>query len=279
MSHQNNKNTTKPLSSRITMALALCFAMAAAPITGAQAQTVNAPITPITTEVVAASAQDIALASDTYLAHIITGDTRRDRLAEDGLTSLAQTLNNRTSIEPAGVVGIDIERDDISLFPFIYWPLSSNDRPLSEEARIRVQTYLDNGGMILFDVHDLRGNMISTQAISQIVGRLSIRPVEELNDEHTLTRSFYLLNQLRGSYNNDGVYVEQPGEPGTESVSNVIIGENNWAAAWAGRTVRAGSNEYEMSLRAGVNMLMYALTGEYKSDQLHINSTLDRLSR
>lgn len=278
--NKNANNSGKPLSGRLSTALTLCFALACAPLTGAYAQSAPVQAPPVATSTeIAVSAQDIALASDPYLAYIITGDSRRDSLAQSGLESLAQTLINRTSIEPAGVVGIDIERDDISLLPFIYWPISANDAPLSENARARVQSYLDHGGMILFDVHDLRGNMISAQAISQVVGRLNIRPVEELPEDHTLTRSFYLLSTLRGSFSNEDIYVEQPGTPGTESVSNVIIGENNWAAAWAGRTARQGTDAHEMAMRAGVNMLMYALTGEYKSDQLHINNTLDRLSR
>lgn len=279
---QNKAHKSAPRNNiikRLSATLAVCFAMASAPLTPLYAQNAATPAPAATQDVRAVNPQDIALASEPYLAYIMTGDGTRDSMAQAGLEALAQTLTNRTSIEPAGVIAINIENDDISLLPFIYWSISADDTPLSETARLKLQRYIDNGGMVLFDVHGLRGNMVSTQAIAQVAGRLSIRPVEDLPQDHTLTRSFYLLTHLRGSYNYDDVLVEQQGTPGTESVSNVIIGENDWVSAWAGRTVRSGSDEYEMALRAGVNMLMYALTGDYKSDQMQIDNTINRLSR
>ena len=35
----------------------------------------------------------------------------------------------------------------------------------------------------------------------------------------------------------------------------------------------------ELSYRFGVNLIMYALTGNYKQDQLHLPAILDRLGR
>jgi len=35
----------------------------------------------------------------------------------------------------------------------------------------------------------------------------------------------------------------------------------------------------EMALRAGVNLVVYALTGNYKADQIHVPALLERLGR
>lgn len=267
--------------------LALCFAMAAAPL-HAPAQEAPAPVPPTAVqsapqaapaadEVVTATPAEIAYATQLHLAYVTSASARVNDTAQSGLSALADTLTRRTNIHPAGVVGLDIERDDLSLFPFIYWPISADDTPISPQARDKVQRYLNNGGMILFDIRGNTAEIGNVQAIADVVGPLSISPLEQLDEEHTLTRSFYLLSTLRGSFNYQRIWVEQDGPEGVESVSNVIIGENDWAAAWAARSVPEGSRPHELSLRAGINMLMYVLTGDYKSDQLHLDQTLDNL--
>ena len=74
-----------------------------------------------------------------------------------------------------------------------------------------------------------------------------------------------------------------------DGVTPVVIGSNDWAAAWAtqdngqpmfpvGRGI-AGERQREMAVRFGVNLLMYAMTGNYKSDQVHVPALLDRLGQ
>jgi hypothetical protein len=72
-----------------------------------------------------------------------------------------------------------------------------------------------------------------------------------------------------------------------DGVSPVIIGGNDWAAAWAvddgGRAmfpvVPGGERQREMAYRFGVNLVMYVLTGNYKSDQVHVPAILERLGQ
>ena len=57
-----------------------------------------------------------------------------------------------------------------------------------------------------------------------------------------------------------------------------MIGSNDWASAWAvnelGRPVYAvvpgGERQRELAYRVGINLVMYALTGNYKADQVHV---------
>jgi hypothetical protein len=67
----------------------------------------------------------------------------------------------------------------------------------------------------------------------------------------------------------------------------VIIGANDWAAAWAtdgsGRnpyaTIPGGARQRVLAYRFGVNLVMYALTGNYKGDQVHVPAILQRLGQ
>ena len=67
----------------------------------------------------------------------------------------------------------------------------------------------------------------------------------------------------------------------------VIVGSNDYAAAWArdreGRALYAvvpgGERQREMAERFGVNLVMYALTGNYKADQVHVPALLERLGQ
>ena len=62
---------------------------------------------------------------------------------------------------------------------------------------------------------------------------------------------------------------------------------NDWAGAWAvddqGRPafpcVPGGEPQREMAMRFGVNLVMYVLTGNYKTDQVHVPAILERLGQ
>jgi hypothetical protein len=65
-----------------------------------------------------------------------------------------------------------------------------------------------------------------------------------------------------------------------DGVAALFIGDGDWAAAWSGNArLEGGARQRELSLRFGVNMVMVALTGNYKADQVHVPALLDRLGR
>jgi len=206
------------------------------------------------------------------LAFIKSPSTKTNADTRKGLKMLRSTLNRRTSIHPDGVVGIDIEKDNIILFPFVYWPITHNTPPLSEQAQQKVQTYINAGGILLLDVREKK-------LLKKTLGHVQIKPLIPIDQDHTLTKSYYLLPGLPGSSHFGKTWVEKKNPNENDYVSSVIIGDGNWAGAWAGVTTPENSRDREMALRAGVNMIMYALTGNYKSDQIHVPSILERLGR
>ncbi|MFT3972915.1 MAG: DUF4159 domain-containing protein [Amaricoccus sp.] len=249
-------------------------------------------------------AEAIHAATQTVLAYVATGDPRVDAVSAAGLKGLSKVLYDRTAIEPADPVAVDIEAHDISLYPFLYWPITESQPPPSDAAVARVNEFFRSGGMILFDTQDadLGGAGAVTpsrRALQRIAARLDIPPLEPVPSDHVLTRTFYLLHDFPGRWANSTVWVEaspaaQPvdGMPFrnlNDGVTPVVIGGNDWAAAWAindggapmfpvGRGL-AGENQREMALRFGVNLIMYVMTGNYKSDQVHVPALLDRLGQ
>lgn len=213
-------------------------------------------------------------AGSLHLAYVRDASHFVNQNAQQGLEALSAILQERTTLRPASVISLDVERDDISFFPVIYWPVTASSKTLSETAQKKVQRYLDGGGFIVFDAQVAGGGM---KAVGQMLGKVRMRPLIAMPSNHTLTHSFYISATMPGSTGQANVWVESPGMKASRQVSSVMIGESNWAAAWAGRTTPLNSREREMAIRAGVNMVMYALTGDYKDDFLHAPSLLEKL--
>lgn len=230
---------------------------------------------------------DLKYADGLYLAYIQSGDPALDALSQKGLENLAAILNRRTSVEPDGVVGLKPETDTLAFFPFIYWPVSRTQPELSDTALTNVQNYLDHGGTILFDTRDgsAAGNGMNADSatLQRLIGRLNIPALEPLPKNHVLLRSFYLLSDLPGRLDGGTLWVETQSLQGRDGVSSVILGSNDWAGAWAegdAASMLSGSTrQQELSLRFGVNVTIYALTGNYKADQVHVRNILERLGQ
>ncbi len=239
------------------------------------------------------------------LAHVLTGDAQVDDIALAGLRGLVQTLHYRTSVEPADPIGVDLERDELAFFPLLYWPITTDQPQPSAEAYAKLNAYLRSGGMILFDTRDadIAGFGASSpngRKLQQLAAPLNIPSLEPVPRDHVLTRAFYLLQDFPGRYSGTEVWVEaappnaeqiegMPFRNLNDNVTPVVIGGNDWAGAWAvdrnGQSLLpvgrgyAGERQRELAHRFGVNLVMHVLTGNYKSDQVHVPALLDRLGQ
>ena len=244
----------------------------------------------------AQSEQAMEASLETHLAYVVTGDPEVDRLSHAGLFGLSEVLRQRTSVEPAEPLAVDIERDEILVFPLLYWPITPGQRPLSDAAVQRVTTFMRTGGTILFDTRDAgagpsfggqSGGGENAQALRMLLSRIDMPPLSPVPPEHVLTKSFYLMQSFPGRYDRGRVWVELRPDGLNDGVSPVIIGGADWAAAWAtdeqGRPLAAvvpgGNRQREMAWRFGVNVVMYVLTGNYKADQVHVPAILERLGQ
>lgn len=240
-----------------------------------------------------------AVASEITFAHVLTGNARVDQMAAAGLFGLSDALFFRTSVEPSTPVGVNVEFDELAFYPFLYWPISEQALSLTPQAIERVNRYMQQGGVIVFDSRDA-GLGTAQGNLRDLLRQLDIPSLDPLPNDHVINRTFYLIQDAPGRHVDGEVWVEaainkeqlDPALPFrrlNDGVTPVIIGSNDWAAAWAinqqgdplypvGRG-RAGEQQREMAIRFGINLVMHVLTGNYKSDQVHVPALLDRLGQ
>ena len=233
--------------------------------------------------------------SELRLAYIRTGNQETDAVSRAGLVGLTGTLNRRTAVETAEPLAVDIEKDELIFFPLLYWPVVSTQAAPSPKAIERINRYLETGGTILFDTRDgndqtpgpVGGAESSAQRLRRLVAGIKMPPLVPIPPDHVLTKSFYLMHDFPGRWNVGTMWVEPVEDRVNDGVSSVIVGANDWAGAWAidgqGRAafavVPGGEPQREMAMRFGVNLVMYVLTGNYKSDQVHVPAILERLGQ
>lgn len=245
-------------------------------------------------------------ALETKLAYVITGDAEVDAISKAGLQGLTLFLAQRTALEAGEPVGLDPARDELAFYPLIYWPIVPGAPKPSPEALARIDTYMKQGGTVLFDTRDAieapagpggEARSPGMLALREILSGLDIPALEPVPREHVLTKTFFLLRDFPGRFTTGQLWVEalpaeeeetehRPARAG-DGVSSILITSNDLAGAWAVRPdgqpmlplVPGEPRQREMAFRAGVNIVMYTLTGNYKADQVHIPALLERLGQ
>lgn len=230
-------------------------------------------------------------ANDTWLAYVVTGDSEADAISRDGLEGLAAMLRARTSIEAAGAMGVRPGIDELAFFALLYWPITDSQSALGPGAISALNRYMRAGGVIVFDTSDQRfggGSRAPGEAsLQRLAQGLDIPPLTRVPVGHVLTKSFYLLQDFPGAYAGGDVWVAADEAETRDGVSSIVVTPNDWARAWAVDAVGqplypvspGGERQREMAWRTGINLAMYALTGNYKADQVHVPHILDRLGQ
>ncbi len=252
--------------------------------------------------------QDFAIKAtqQTHLAYIVTGDADVDEISRAGLSGLTLFLAQRTALEPGEPVGLDPSRDELSFFPVIYWPISERAAKPSRATLDRIDTYMKQGGTVLFDTRDAidappgpdgETRSPGMVALRAILSSLDVPELEPIRADHVLNKTFFLMKDFPGRFTTGRLWVEalpedveeDPSRPARagDGVSSIMITSNDLAGAWALRPdgqamlplVPGEPRQREFAFRAGVNIVMYALTGNYKADQVHIPALLERLGQ
>ena len=166
---------------------------------------------------------------------------------------------------------------------------------------------MKQGGTVLFDTRDAieappgdngASQTPGMQALRDILSSLDVPELEPVPREHVLTKTFYLLRDFPGRFTTGQTWVEAlPREDddeaasrparGGDGVSPIIITSNDLAGAWAIRPdgqpmlplTPGEPRQREFAFRAGVNIVMYTLTGNYKADQVHAPALIERLGQ
>jgi len=247
-------------------------------------------------------------ALETKLAYVVTGDADVDTISKAGLAGLTLFLAQRTALEPGDPIGLDIAHDELAFYPLIYWPIVPGAARPSDDALKRIDAYMKAGGTVLFDTRDAvvappgpggETRSAGMLELRKILSSLDIPVLEPVPRDHVLTKTFYLLRDFPGRFDSGQLWVEalpaqdeegdRTSRParGGDGVSSILITSNDFAGAWATRSdgqpmlpiVEGEPRQREMAFRAGVNIVMYTLTGNYKADQVHVPALLERLGQ
>jgi Domain of unknown function (DUF4159)/Aerotolerance regulator N-terminal len=245
--------------------------------------------------------------SQTRLAYVVTGNADVDSIVKAGMSGLTLFLAQRTALEAGDPVGVDPAHDELAFFPLIYWPVVPGAPKPPQDAINRIDAYMKQGGTVVFDTRDAieappgDGGASQTpgmQTLRDILSSLDVPELEPVPREHVLTKTFYLLRDFPGRFNTGQTWVEAlpRGEDdedasrparGGDGVSPIIITSNDLAGAWAIRPdgqpmlplTPGEPRQREFAFRAGVNIVMYTLTGNYKADQVHAPALIERLGQ
>ncbi|MFK7902099.1 MAG: DUF4159 domain-containing protein, partial [Nitratireductor sp.] len=245
---------------------------------------------------------DFSATLQARLAYVKSGISEMDEVSEAGLKGLSIFTASRTALVPGDPIGLDIEVDELSFYPILYWPIHAQSEIPNNKTMARIDSYMKQGGSILFDTRNQISGVFNNQNAPEniklrlILSSLDIPALEPVQEDHVLTKAFYLLDAFPGRYNGGELWVEKletfeeaserPARAG-DGVSTILITSNDFAGAWAVDatnrplfpTVPADQTQRTYAYRSGVNILMYMMTGNYKADQVHIPALLERLGQ
>jgi Domain of unknown function (DUF4159)/Aerotolerance regulator N-terminal len=249
----------------------------------------------------------IKAVTQTRLAYVVTGNADVDSIVKAGMAGLTLFLAQRTALEAGDPVGIDPAHDELAFFPLIYWPVVPGAPKPPQDAINRIDAYMKQGGTVVFDTRDAieappgdngASQTPGMQTLREILSSLDVPELEPVPREHVLTKTFYLLRDFPGRFNSGQTWVETlPREDddeaaskparGGDGVSPIIITSNDLAGAWALRPdgqpmlplTPGEPRQREFAFRAGVNIVMYTLTGNYKADLVHAPALIERLGQ
>ncbi|WP_455478130.1 DUF4159 domain-containing protein [Bartonella sp. B10] len=245
----------------------------------------------------------IQAAGATHLAYVITNNHEIDTTSKSGLETLSKFIAERTMLSPGPVIALDLDKDELAFYPLIYWPIDANSPLPTQKSIEKINNFMKHGGTVLFDTRDQINSSLnfdettnpSTQRLRTILRELNIPAIEPASSDHVISRSFYIMPDFPGLYRGSPLWVESSSMnkksndflASGDNVSSILITANNFSGAWA--LDQKGSWKYPLipndsmqrlwAFRAGLNIVIYVLTGNYKADQIHVPALLERFNR
>jgi hypothetical protein len=166
--------------------------------------------------------------------------------------------------------------DRLFSYPFLYLGGEGGFTPFSPAERGRLRKYIDLGGTILVDDNSGDNHSAFDRCVREEFAQIvPSKPLSRIPFSHAVYKSFYLLYSTPGRkiIQNflEGITFED------EDRTPVIYSRNDLGGAlsvdefgrWSYACVPGGEYQRELSARLGVNIIIYALTGNYKTDQVH----------
>lgn len=201
------------------------------------------------------------------------------------VTPLMEELMARTSVE-AAAARRDVALTDRDLFnyPFLYLTGKYEFEPFSSDEIDVLRRFLSHGGFLLIDDALGQQGYGFDKAVRREMQRVFPgNDFKRLPGGHAALRSYYLMRRIGGvrivSQTLEGIHVG--------ASTPVIYCHNGLGAAWerdqTGRWINAcvpgGEAQRRDAFHLGINVILYAMTENYKDDLIHVPFIRKRLTR
>lgn len=190
-----------------------------------------------------------------------------------------------TSVE-TGEGPVDLAADSPKIFehPFLYLAGTGDFPTFSTKARENLARFLRFGGFLLVDGSSGEPDGAFDRGFRrEMAAILPIAQVARLDEDHSVYRSFFLVNRIVGRV------AERPYLEGItiDDWTPVVYTANDLGGAlerdpfgnYRFDVVPGGEEQRSWALRLSVNLVLYALTVNYKKDQIHVEAILRRRRR
>ncbi len=198
------------------------------------------------------------------------------------LRRLLQEVDKRTSIEvDTDIPVVSGRRDEIFDYPFLYMAGDRGFDPLEDDVIDALRTYLLAGGFLFVDsAEGLTEGPFLESARRELARIFPDRELVTISRDHTLHESFYLIDRPVGRVDITGNFeaIADGGRLAVVVNGNDLLGAlaRDTFGNWEYDVSPGGERQRELAFRLAINIVMYALTIDYKADQVHIPFILRR---
>lgn len=201
------------------------------------------------------------------------------------LADLLREVEQNSSVNPdAPVVEIDATADALFGQPFVVLNGDAAFDPLSDEAIAALRLYLREGGFLFVDDNSGLEDSGFDRSIRRDLARiLPGTEIKAVGRDHAVYRSFFLLRSVTGRVlvrpHLEGMWLGD--------ITPVLYSRNDllgavWRSHGGGfalEVVGGGERQRTGCRKLGINVVLFALTGNYKRDVVHVDTLLKRMRR
>jgi Domain of unknown function (DUF4159) len=189
--------------------------------------------------------------------------------------AITEELELRTSIRAKSDRRIAALSDpDLFFSPFLYMAGKYEFDPFTPEEREILRRFLSYGGFLFAeDTMGAKGFGFDRAFRAEMKQLFPNHELKRLPTDHSVYRSFYLMDGIGGrqrvSSYLEGITID--------NWTAVIYSQNDLSGAWArdrfGKWVHecvpGGETQRSLAFKAGINIVVYSLTSDYKKDLIH----------